>query len=732
MQAHVTPPQAMVPAPPPPPHGGPPHGSTAAQAYYDAYHQRTHMLSPNPRWYRPEAVPKPAIVLLVLAVALFGGWAAFHGSGVGIGLALTGIAMVAVPLAAGDRADLVPRLPGAVLVAALWSVAAIRDAGWVVFLCSAAAFLLTPLVLAPQRRFSGNLITLCFGWTEGIAESFKWAKRGRPGKDGRSGSTVRNLWVAVITAVLLLVFGALFATADSTFAKLIARLLPEVNPFEFFIRLVLAAFLFPLVLVWVYTAVAKPRFDSQRTGEHRTVSRFELAVPLGALNLLFAAFIAVQLRVYLGGKDYVMETTGLTFADYARRGFWQLCFVAVLSLAVIGIAAWLAPKREKADRWTVRILLGTLGLLSMVVIASALFRMYTYFETYGLTRMRVWVFTVEIWLAVLFALVIVCCWKLRATWLPRAVLASGGLALLGLAAVNPDALIARYNLDHEHEVDQHYLQGLSDDAVPEFAALSDADLDCLLSDPWSPKTVDDERDLMSWNLGFQRAQDFLDERDSEAANAECTYPGDWEDSDGAGVYEGSSGSDAEDGEDYWSASESTPAEATEGASFFDPSTCEAIDTAVADRMFGEGVDGSYGVEPDRGSSEAWVADTAAGSAGATTVEARLTCAYYGIGSAYMTVKLEQWATDEKAEQELNFRVVGYETSGFAIEVHGSAPEARYVAVDANADFPMFGYLYTRGNTQLEVLIAQGPVDDQAVNTAAELTGQLEDLYDEIA
>ena len=111
-----------------------------------------------------------------------------------------------------------------------------------------------------------------------------------------------------------------------------------------------------------------------------------------------------------------------------------MSFVAALSLAVIAVAAWLAPKREQADRWTARILLGSLCILSMVVIASALFRMYTYSEKFGLTRMRVWIFTVEIWLAVLFALVVVCCWKLRASWLPRAVLASGALALLGLAA----------------------------------------------------------------------------------------------------------------------------------------------------------------------------------------------------------------------------------------------------------------------------------------------------------
>jgi hypothetical protein len=531
--AQATPPRpeahavaAPAPAPTPPaPHPLPAGAVTAAeyqrQAAYYAQLQRQPRFTPppNPRWHRPGETPKPAIIVLVIAVALFGAWAAFHPSGVGVGLSLTGIAMLAVPLAAGHRSDLVPRVPGAVLVAALWSVAAFRDAGWVVLLCTVTAFLLTPVALAPQRRFSGAAVTVFMGWLEGLAESFRWAKRGRRAKTG-GGSSMRNLWVVLVTAALLLVFGGLFAAADSTFADLIVRLMPEIDAAEVFLRLVLAAVLFPLVLVWTYTAVVKPRFDSERPeGEHRTVSRFELSVPLGALNLLFMAFIAVQLRVFLGGEAYVMETAGLTFAEYARKGFWQLSFVAALALAVIAVAAWLAPKRTKQDRWAARILLGTLCALSMVVIASALYRMYTYAETYGLTRMRVWIFTVEIWLAVLFALVIVCCWKLRAGWLPRAVLGSGALALLGLAAANPDALIARYNLDHEHAVDLVYLSGLSDDAAPAFADadLSRADRDCVLS----RGTEDEERALLAWNLGYQRALDLRE------AAAESTTSCEW-------------------------------------------------------------------------------------------------------------------------------------------------------------------------------------------------------------
>lgn len=501
------PPQRAAGPPPRPPRPAAPQltpEQAARQARYYAQLNQPRMIEPNPRWHRPELKPAQATILVVAAVALFGGWTMFHPVGVGIGLSLSGIALVAVPLLLAGREDLLPRLPGALLVAALWSVAAVRDAGWVVALCAVTAFALTPLVLAPQRRFGGNFVVLCLGWLEGLAESFRWIGRGRRTDDDRRSVTTRATWTAAVTVALLLVFGGLFAAADSTFAGLVGRLVPDLDPAEVFLRVLLAAALFPLLLVWAYTAAAKPRFDGEAGEVRRTVGRVELAVPLGALNLLFAAFIAVQLRVFLGGEDYVMDTAGLTFAEYARRGFWQLSVVAVLSLGVIALAAWLAPKRAKRDRWTVRALLGPLGLMSLVVVASALFRMYTYFETYGLTRMRVWVFTVEIWLAVLFALVLVCCWKLRAAWLPRAILASGALTLLGLAAVNPDALIARYNIEHDRDVDLYYLRGLSADAVPELMVLPQEDLECVLHSRYG-RWDDEDRDLMSWNWGYQHA-----------------------------------------------------------------------------------------------------------------------------------------------------------------------------------------------------------------------------------
>jgi hypothetical protein len=720
--APVEQPARAVPVAPVPAHprsAAPQQLTPAQMADQAAYYQRLtgpRMLPPNPRWHRPERSAGQAAVLLTIAVALFGSWAAFHADGVGIGLSLTGIALVAVPLALGDRDDLLPRLPGAVLVASLWTVAAIRDAGWVVALCSIAAFALTPVVLAPQRRFSGNAIMLFFGWLEGPAESFRWAKRGRSRKEDGSTGTMRGLWTALVTIGLLVVFGGLFAAADSTFADIIAGLLPELNPVEVILRLMLAAVLFPLALVWAYTAVAKPRYDGEERGERRVVSRLELAIPLGALNLLFAAFIAVQLRVFVGGEDYVRETAGLTPAEYARQGFWQLSVVAFLTLTVIALAAWLAPRRTREDRWTLRLLLGPLGLMSLVVVASALYRMYTYFETFGLTRLRVWVFTVEIWLGVLFVLVLACCWKLRATWLPRAVLASGALALLGLAAANPDALIARYNIDHDHELDLAYLQGLSDDAVPEFAELSEEERGCLLKPPG-----DDERDLMAWNLGWQLAQGSYEE---PGARTNCIdfeayedLGGDFDDDpDRPGE------TDPAVGDETATTGEPDP-EAPAASAFFHWDTCAMYDLSGVVELFGTSAKGDRGVVPDDPSQYAEDLDPAAGL-GARVLH----CGYYGPGTDYLMIETYQWASADDALAGVQTRQTVQEDLGlYEVAPLESETTAGYIAADGSGT-GAYEYAVAVDEVVMVVSLSGSAFGEDAEPVCADLVDQTYALY----
>jgi hypothetical protein len=350
---------------------------------------------------------------------------------------------------------------------------------------------------------------------------------GRPGRSDQSGSGDRGglgrvLASVAVSVVLLVVFGALFASADAAFADLLGAAMPAVSvP-----TLVRWVFLFVVVGGWLlgaaYLLARPPDLGGLGGRAPRRVRRWEWAVPLALLDALFALFVLVQITVLFGGADHVLETSGLTYAEYARGGFWQLVVVSVLTLGVLAGAARWAPRADRTDRLLIRSLLGALALLSLVIVGSALYRMNVYVEAYGATRLRLLVTACELWIGLVFGLVLVAGVRLRAGWLPRVAVGAAVLALLGLAVINPDRLIARTNIDRSDtsQLDLGYLSELSADAVPELDRLPAPDRDCVLTDIARRLGPDDWREA---NLGRTEARRIIAARPFTSVDPSCRF-----------------------------------------------------------------------------------------------------------------------------------------------------------------------------------------------------------------
>ncbi|MFJ2589301.1 DUF4153 domain-containing protein [Streptomyces sp. NPDC087538] len=393
---------------------------------------------------------------------------------------------------------------------ALLAVPALRDAGWPVFLAVVSAIALGSLALHGSRSWLGVFLG-SLGLFSAIADGLAWGGRGvhalTAGSRGRLGVVLRSVAVAV---VLLIVFGALFASADAAFADVLGDLMPDVSltgtPWRFLL------FLVGLIgaLAAAYAAAAPIRWDGLTVRPGKARGRVEWALPLIVLNLLFAVFIAVQLTVLLGGYDKVMAETDLSYSEYARQGFWQLLWATVLTLLVIALALRWAPRGKSGDRTLVRTVLGVLCLLTLIVVASALRRMDLYVDAYGLTRLRISVAAVELWLGVVLVL-IMAAGVFGARMLPRAVAASAAVAVLAFGLISPDGLIAEQNVQRyrdDHSIDVAYLKDLSADAVPALDALPEPLRSCaLLGIERSLRSDDVPWYATSW--GEARARDIL-------------------------------------------------------------------------------------------------------------------------------------------------------------------------------------------------------------------------------
>jgi hypothetical protein len=396
-------------------------------------------------------------------------------------------------------------IASAALCLALGSLVVLRAAEWLVVLALFIVGFLVTTALTDARRLVAVL-----------AGPVAWVLAGLRGlpllrRTLAALSSHRLLWPVVrtvtISVLALVVFGGLFASADPVVGSWAAQLVPDLGLDSLVLRVFVLVVVGGIVLAGCYLAINPPPIDELRVPEARRVSRaWEWLVPVGIVLLTFLVFVVAQASVMWGGHDYVQRTTGLTYADYVHQGFGQLTAATLLTLVTVAVTVRKAPRGTAGERLLLRVVLGALCLLSLVVVASALFRMTVYQQAFGFTVLRLVVDAFEIWLGVLIVLVLLAGLRLRARWLPRAALVAAAAGVLVLGWLNPEAWVAQHNIDRYRatgKLDTAYLATLGPDAMPTIVAGLPADLAaCSVS-----RGQDLPHDLLSWNLGRARAVD---------------------------------------------------------------------------------------------------------------------------------------------------------------------------------------------------------------------------------
>lgn len=467
------------------------------------------------------SAPRPLLVSALIAGLV--GTAVWRLSVLSIGYLVVGLLVFGVVYATAPRRPSRSEWFGITLTLALLAVPALLAAEWMGALCLMAAWIVGWCTLVGGGTwtavFTGPFLPwVVFGRLRAwVGQTVKvWV----PGRSG-SPSLGRVAVVAGLTVGLVVVFGALFAAADPAFAHVAGSLVPAVDGVDFAARTVVFGVVVWFVLGGAYLVRFPPRLDAMAPAPMQPVPRWEWALPLGVLDALFIVFVAVQATVLFGGHTHVLETEGLTYAEYARQGFWQLLWVSALTLLVLSAVIRVAGRTGAADRRVLRILVGILCATSIVVVISAIHRMWLYQQAYGFSTERLMVITAEVWLGAVFVLVAIAGIRMTGRWLPRAVLVVGVVALLGLAALNPERLIAERNIDRFEQtgaLDAEYLSGLSSDIDPALHRLPASVRECVTAG------VHDSDSWYTFNLSRARADRPAGGDRPEHCSAYWSYP----------------------------------------------------------------------------------------------------------------------------------------------------------------------------------------------------------------
>lgn len=287
----------------------------------------------------------------------------------------------------------------------------------------------------------------------------------------RRAAPRRSLRIALggvaLAAPLLLLFGTLFAAADPLFARYTSDIagsldeIPEHLGRVAGLAWITGGLLAGLLLARCPTAIELPR------PRPALASAITLAVAL--VVALFAAFLAVQARALVGGAEWIEARVGLSYAEYARGGFFQLLACAGIALPLGLVADWAVPAGDPRRRRTA-LLSTALALAVLSVVASAARRMALYVEAYGLTELRLYASAAMLWLALaVVALGVAAIRGRRERFCLHALLAAAAI-VAGLGILNPGARIAEYNASRSTAngaaFDAAYAVSLGADAVP--------------------------------------------------------------------------------------------------------------------------------------------------------------------------------------------------------------------------------------------------------------------------
>ena len=326
-----------------------------------------------------------------------------------------------------------------------------------------------------------------------------------PSREWNMSATTR---IALGVTPVLLVLGVLLLSAD----PVLASWFDGAQSAEAFGHVVLSVVGAIAVASFVVLAVQQPT-------PLIPVRKTRLQLPeawamLGGLVVLYGLFAAAQGAALAGGDRYVRDTTGLTYSDYARAGFFQLIAAAAITVSVlVALRARVNDAPPNRRGWLLALGLTAIAL-TLVSVAVALHRLDLYADEFGLTIDRFFATAAAWWVGtvlVIVAIAFVGVGRLRA-WLVPAIVATSVVWVGAITLINPEGYVMERNLDRAargEPLDLTYARFLSADGLSVLGArLDDVPPSQVAEARAVVCTSETESDsIVAWNLGRSRIAD---------------------------------------------------------------------------------------------------------------------------------------------------------------------------------------------------------------------------------
>ena len=299
-------------------------------------------------------------------------------------------------------------------------------------------------VFSPQSLYQTMVSTIArpFGFLDAPFKAV--AKNVKRSKKGSKSATV--LFGLIIALPIAAIFTALFVSADDAFGYFVRLLFSKIDIFNkntiFDLFFGTAAALF--ISSWLITLRARKAPEKTGLKIKFGLNQLLTATVLSVINLVQIAFVVVQFGYLFAGMKL---PDGMTRAEYARSGFFELCVALCFSVSIIIFCLIFVCKDEKQRLpKAISLLLTVFIACNFVIIASAFFRMISYIAAFDLSVKRVMV----TWLITVFAICMI--GAAIKIWVPkfrilRHIAITAIVMTVALNFVNINSQVANYNVN---------------------------------------------------------------------------------------------------------------------------------------------------------------------------------------------------------------------------------------------------------------------------------------------
>lgn len=275
---------------------------------------------------------------------------------------------------------------------------------------------------------------------------------------------------------LTIIVVSLLKSSDGAFEQLIDKMLgclPELS-FGLIWQIIFALPIGMYVFGMLFSANSKAEAPAESGCSLRLLPATLVYAAVTPVCLFYLVYILSQLG-YLTAAFGGTLPAGYSYSEFARRGFFELCVVAVINLCVIAVMQAFTRRGENDIRpRALRVYTVVISVFTLLLIASALSKMFLYIGEMGMTPLRIYTSWFMLVLTAAFVLIILLQFKEIPFWRVMAAAFTVMFALLCFG--NVDGMIARYNVnafyDGRHSsVDFGVLRELGVSAVKPLAVL---------------------------------------------------------------------------------------------------------------------------------------------------------------------------------------------------------------------------------------------------------------------